>query len=199
MRVSGSLLTGIWNIFVPDVLQTGLSSNESPSPFDSEKSWYAIYVRSRHEIKVAEQLKQKGISHLVPMIKEVRQWSDRKKKVKVPLFRGHVFVNIDLLKEKISVVQSEGVVKFIGIKGVPSMIPPHEIRWLNILNDHADTVHHEISHKVGERVNVIGGPFKGVQGEVVEIRNTSRLLISFESISQVVSIEITADLLKKTN
>ncbi|MFQ6610317.1 MAG: UpxY family transcription antiterminator [Fidelibacterota bacterium] len=182
---------------MPDLSCPTEISHESPFTLDEGKKWYAIYVRSRHEIKVAEQLKQKGITHLVPMVKEIRQWSDRKKKVKVPLFRGYVFVNIDLSKEKFSVLQNDGVVKFIGIKGVPSMIPQHEIRWLNILNENTETVKYETDIQVGESVSVVAGPFKGIQGEVIEVRNTSRLVISFESISQIISIEIAPDLLKK--
>ncbi|NQU67715.1 MAG: UpxY family transcription antiterminator [Candidatus Marinimicrobia bacterium] len=182
---------------MPDLSNIQSSDLKSPYPVGDQQKWYAIYVKSRHELKVSESLTQKEIINLVPQIKVVRQWSDRRKTVKIPLFRGYVFVNIDFSKEKFAVLQNYGVVKFIGIKGIPSIIPDHEIRWLDILIENSDTVQYESSLRIGEKVAVIAGPFKGIQGQIIDIRNTTRLLISFESISQMVSIEISPDYLKK--
>ena len=197
MKVSGILSTGTANITMSDPAPAHPGKIKAPFPSTDQKSWYAIYVRSRHELTISDLLTQKGIANLVPVVDEIRQWSDRRKKVTVPLIRGYVFVNIDISREKFVVLQNEGVVKFIGTKGVPSIIPEHEIRWLNLLTTHSDTARYENSLKVGQNVIVIAGPFKGIRGQIVEIRNTTRLLISFESISQVVSIEISPEYLKK--
>ena len=64
------------------------------------KHWYALYVRSHHEKKVHQLLQEKNIKSSLPLIKTVRIWSDRKKKVEVPLFQGYVFVKIDIQKDK---------------------------------------------------------------------------------------------------
>ena len=85
-------------------------NNYSSTP---SKNWYAIYVRSRHEKYVYSELQQKGIESSLPLVTQTRQWSDRKKKVEVPLFRGYVFVNIDISKDKMNVLQTDGVVKFV--------------------------------------------------------------------------------------
>ena len=68
-------------------------------------SWYAINVKSRHEKYVHDQLKRKNIESSLPMASVIRQWSDRKKKVEIPLFRGYVFVNIDIQYEKLNVLR----------------------------------------------------------------------------------------------
>ena len=60
------------------------------------KKWYAIYVKSRHEKNVFQELCDKGIKSSIPLIKQTRQWSDRKKIIDVPLFAGYVFVNINI-------------------------------------------------------------------------------------------------------
>ena len=62
------------------------------------KSWYAVYVRSHHEKKVYHLFLEKGIKASLPLIKTTSQWSDRKKKIERPLFRGYVFVWIDIDK-----------------------------------------------------------------------------------------------------
>ena len=52
--------------------------------------WYALYTKPRWEKKVAKALEKIGIIVYCPMITEVRQWSDRKKKVTLPLFKSYV-------------------------------------------------------------------------------------------------------------
>jgi transcription antitermination factor NusG len=58
------------------------------------KYWHAIYVSSRAEKKVCENLSNKNIEAYVPVVKTIRQWSDRKKKIELPLISGYVFVRI---------------------------------------------------------------------------------------------------------
>ena len=72
--------------------------------------WYAVYVRSRHEKKVHQLFQEQGLTSFLPLLETWKQWSDRKKKVSDPLFRGYVFVNIDLFKDRIKVLDTEGVV-----------------------------------------------------------------------------------------
>ena len=61
-----------------------------------KKNWHAIYVASRQEKKVLEALLNKKIEAYLPLIKTLRQWSDRKKLVEFPLMPGYVFVKEDL-------------------------------------------------------------------------------------------------------
>ncbi|MBK6836162.1 MAG: UpxY family transcription antiterminator [Bacteroidetes bacterium] len=58
------------------------------------KNWFALYVSSRAEKKVMESLLTKGIQAYAPLVKTVRNWSDRKKTVELPLLNGYVFVYI---------------------------------------------------------------------------------------------------------
>src|SRR6188472_2452236 len=76
------------------------------------KNWHAIYVKSRTEKKVGEALEARNIEAYVPVVKTMRQWSDRKKMVELPLLNGYVFVNITL-KEQDVVLQTRGVVNFV--------------------------------------------------------------------------------------
>ena len=60
-------------------------------------NWYVIYTKPRSEKKVAERLSEDGVEVYCPMIKTIRQWSDRKKKVLLPMFPGYVFVHVSLM------------------------------------------------------------------------------------------------------
>ena len=161
------------------------------------KYWYAIYVRSRYEKKVHQLLLEKGIESSLPLIKTTRKWSDRKKKVEIPLFRGYVFVRLDISIDKLDILQTDGVVKFIGIRNKPSRIPDEEIHWVHMMVEESNTVKNEKEIPVGQKVRVAAGPFKGVEGVAMRAGNQSRLVVVIESIMNAVSVEISPNYLEK--
>ncbi|HWQ26505.1 MAG TPA: UpxY family transcription antiterminator [Chlorobaculum sp.] len=158
--------------------------------------WYAVYVRSRYEKKVHQQLLEKGMTSFLPLIETIRQWSDRKKKVDAPLFSGYVFVKIDHHKECVTVLDTEGVVRFIGIGRHPSVIAERDIDWLKRLVREPDAVGRTVaSIPTGRKVRVLAGPFKDFEGVVMKEGREERLVVFFDSIMQGVEITILPDLL----
>ena len=171
-------------------------SSESEMCKSHIKYWYAVYVQSRHEKKVHQLFEEKGIESSLPLIKTTRKWSDRKKKVEIPLFRGYVFVKIDVGRDKLNILKTDGVVKFIGIKKKPSRIPDEEIHWLHMIVKKSDSVKNEKEIPAGQKVCVTAGPFKGIEGVVMLSGNQSRLVIVIESIMNAVSVEISPNYLE---
>ena len=107
--------------------------------------WYAVYVRSRYEKKVHQLLLEQNVASFLPLLETWRLWSDRKKKVSEPLFRGYLFVNLDIHKENIKVIDTEGVVKFVGIGRKPSVISEKDIDWLKKLIREPDAINRTVS------------------------------------------------------
>ncbi len=158
--------------------------------------WYALYVRSRYEKRVHQLLLEQNVVSFLPLLDTWKQWSDRKKKVSEPLFRSYLFVNIAMRKEKIAVLDTEGVVKFIGIGKTPSVIFQRDIDWLKQLVREPDAVHRTVdSLPPGQKVRVLAGPFKDFEGVVVRQGRESRLVVFFESIMQGVEVTISPDVL----
>lgn len=123
-------------------------------------------------------------------------WSDRKRKVLEPLFRGYVFVKTDL-RNSYNILETDGVVRFVGIREKPSLIPEKQIEWLQRIVAGPEHVKREHYLNVGERVRVIGGPLLGVEGIVKQLNGETRVVLSLTSIVQSVSVRIDADLLKR--
>ena len=155
-----------------------------------DKNWFAVYVKSRHEKSVYSELQQKGIESSLPLVTQTRQWSDRKKKVEVPLFRGYVFVNIDISKDKMNVLQTDGVVKFVTFCNKTVSIPSEQMYWLDQLLMSELQVESEQDFPLGGEVDVTFGPLKGLRGRVKQKNSKSRLVVWFDSIMQGVSVEI---------
>ena len=52
---------------------------------EMEKKWFAVFTKPRSEKKVHDRFEEHEIESFLPLIKTVRQWSDRKKTLKLPL------------------------------------------------------------------------------------------------------------------
>ena len=76
------------------------------------KKWFVIYTKPRTEIKVSQRLSVLGIENYTPTRMEIRQWSDRKKKIAVALLPSMVLVNLNE-KEVNKVFEVAGVVRYL--------------------------------------------------------------------------------------
>lgn len=94
-----------------------------------EKQWFVLYVKRRQEFKVAACLENIGVRCFVPYITEVRQWSDRKKKIKVPLLPSMLLVFIEE-KDIPKVFTVPGPVRFLFEHGKRAIVSGHEIAAL---------------------------------------------------------------------
>jgi transcription antitermination factor NusG len=157
---------------------------------EQEPQWFAIHVRSRHEKKVAEDLQQRGIDNFLPIIRQVRRWSDRKKVVEFPLFSCYVFVRIlPAPKSRISVLTSSGVLGFIG-PGQGTAIPYEQIESIRrlVLNDVHVTPESYV--KVGQRVRIRGGALDGVEGVLAGCGKDQKLIVSVDTIQRSISVSL---------
>ena len=142
---------------------------------ESVFSWYAVYTAARAEKKVKERLDQIGIENYLPLRTEYRVWSDRKKKVSVPLISGYTFV---------PVLTTPGVVTFLKEKGKAVAIPAEQIERLRFVENQADEPL-EISYEdipAGTLVEVVRGKLAGFQGEMVQIRDKYRIVLRLEKL-----------------
>src|SRR5438309_978091 len=91
-------------------------------------SWYAVHTRSRHEKRIAGELQSRGVTTFLPLVTEMHKWSDRSKKVEVPLFSCYVFVNLaESLEERVTVLRTSGVVSLLGGNHQGTSIPESQI------------------------------------------------------------------------
>src|SRR5713226_8349817 len=88
--------------------------------------WYAIQTRSRHEKVVRDQLAAKRITHLLPLWRKRSIWKDRINFVEVPLFGGYLF-GYFALQDKVTVPETVGVARLVGINGKPVPVPDKQI------------------------------------------------------------------------
>ncbi|HZQ17952.1 MAG TPA: UpxY family transcription antiterminator [Terriglobales bacterium] len=174
------------------MVMTLLATNNSVVPAAvqaSDPAWYAAYTCARHEKRVAQQLKDRGIEYFLPLYRSVRRWKDRKKELELVLFPSYVFVRIELIA-RLQVLQLPGVVRFVAFDGRPAVLPGTDIEALrNGLSHNVIAEHHPFLN-VGRRVKVVYGPLSGAEGILVRRKSESRLVISIEAIMRSIAVEI---------
>ncbi|MDQ1167524.1 UpxY family transcription antiterminator [Flavobacterium sp. SORGH_AS_0622] len=151
-------------------------------------NWYVVYTKPKWEKKVADKLSQLGIETYCPLITQVKQWSDRKKKIEVPLFNSYVFVQLSD-SERNSVFQVAGVVRYLFWLGKPAIVKDQEIEIIkksikapNISDVTVSAI------QVGDKIKLESGAFSNQNAIVQEISNSYYTLV-LETLGCVLKIK----------
>jgi transcription antitermination factor NusG len=153
--------------------------------------WFAAWTRSRQEKAAASLLQALGVPHFLPLQSEIRQWSDRKQTVEVPLFSGYVFVRIDPSQEnKLQVLKTPGIVGLVGNHQGPVPIPDRQIEDIRIVLDRRVDCLVLPPLAEGDRVRVVRGALQGVEGKLLRSNSTLRLVISIEMIHKSLAVSV---------
>ena len=159
-------------------MKTNVYSSESelesivPVTTDREahpKRWIAALVQMCMEKKVGERLTKLGIENYVPTQTEIRQWSDRKKKVERVVIPMVVFVHTDEKTERSLRMHSfiRKILTYPGQKAA-AVIPDEQIDRLKFMLKQADSPVELMPEnlRVGDRVRIARGALKGLEGEL---------------------------------
>lgn len=154
-------------------------------------SWHAVYVKSRAEKKAQQDLQAQGIETFLPVQRKLRQWSDRKKWVEMPLISGYLFVKI-CRKEYDQVLQSNNVVTYVRFEGKAAIVPDDQIEYLKLMLNQQDSEVEVTREKLksGQMVEVVAGPFIGLKGKLQKIKGKSKVAIELEQLGYSAMVEI---------
>lgn len=159
-------------------------------PEPESEAWFAVQTRYRFEKKVAAQLSSKGMEVFMPLRKENRAWTDRKKVVTVPLFPGYAFVrSAKSVALRLLVLQTSGVMGFVSFAGTAAVVPQKQIADLRLLLEQDVPFSLYPFVQAGQRVRIRGGCLHGVEGLLTQ-REKGKVVISIESIQRSLAIEI---------
>jgi len=165
------------------------------------RRWYVLYTRSRQEKKVRERFQVEEIECYLPLERKLRIWSDRKKWIEEPIFRSYIFVRVDVgnYHEYLKVLKTEGVVHFVRIEKKPVPVADSLIEAIRKYEASGEYIseEEEAQLKVGDTVEVVRGPMKGLIGTLVSIGKKRKVRIMVEAVQQAVYLNIRKSFLRK--
>lgn len=160
---------------------------------EDKTKWFALYTKPRFEKKACEDLKSKGFESYLPTYKTLRQWSDRKKMVELPLFPSYCFVNINP-SDYHEPLQAQGIIKYVWFENKPMPIPEKEIESIKILCGSMLPLElSPINLSVGQKVIITNGALSGIEGEYVKNSGKRKVLVRINSINHGVIVNIDSE------
>lgn len=168
-----------------------------------EKLWYVVNTYSGHEESVKEKLLMRTESMgmqdyiyrvIVPETTEIEVKDGVKKEKKKKMFPGYVLVEMVMSDEAWYIVRNTpGVTGFIGSSGKgakPTPLLPQEIDRI-LANMGMSRMDLESELAIGDKVNIVDGPFKGMMGTVdtIDLEN-SRLNVLIDLFGQETPVEV---------
>ena len=163
----------------------------TPVTVSEEPRWYAIHTRARHEKAVTAQLHRIGVTTFLPLIRQTHRWSDRQKTIQCVLFDCYTFVCLEAYAKKHRpILETPGVIGFVGIRGVGLPIPEKEIENIrNLLANNIPCTPYPFL-RTGRRVRIRGGCMDGLEGILVAKNSDQSLVVSVEMIQRALAVRI---------
>ena len=144
-----------------------------------------------------DRLVAKGIETLLPLQRELRQWSDRKKWVETPLFSGYIFTYISQ-RDWNTVSFAEGILTYVRSEGKAAVIRPDQINQIKCITANSESLSlvDEADIQIGEMVDVVAGPFAGMHGEMVNYKGSNKLAIRIQQLERILLVHLPANYIK---
>ena len=148
------------------------------------KKWFVVYTKPRNEIKVSQRLSVLGVENYTPTRIEVRQWSDRKKKIEVPLLPSMVLVSLNE-KEVNKVFEVAGAVRYLFEKGKRAEVSNEEVLAMKY---YLDNSYHSNKEElaIGETVKV---PLLEEEATVIAVKGKN-CLAQLKKLGAIVSFQL---------
>lgn len=165
----------------------------------SKKKWLVAYVKMHHEKRVRDKLTDLGVENFLPVQTEIRQWSDRKKKIESVLIPMMIFVRVNT-EEQHTVITQPSVLRYLVLRGehAPTEIPENQMDQFRFMLDFSEQPVNFNTDKLrtGEKVKVIKGPLSGLEGELVNVEGKSNIAIRIAQLGCAV-VEINCNMVEK--
>jgi transcription antitermination factor NusG len=171
---------------IQEPLGTDLMIKQEPA------NWYAVQTRARNEKAISERLQEQGLTTFLPLVTEIRKWSDRKKKVELPLFSCYVFVKLEPSNndDRMRVYRTNGVFRIVSMRGEAIPIPDEQIDALRtVVTQQVPWSAHPFL-KIGQRVRIRGGSLEGVEGVLLSQSEGRTLIISVDAIQRSLAVRV---------
>jgi transcription antitermination factor NusG len=183
-------------LVIPPVLDRGVTKPRAETsaifPCASKRTWFAVYTAPRHEKFVQAQLIAKQIQSFLPLYTTIRKWKNGvRREIRHPLLPGYVFVCLDA-DERLPVLQTSGVVYFVGNGTAPSPLDDYEMHALRVGAERSSLVPHAFL-STGDSVCITRGPFRGVRGYVEQDGGDLTFVVTIQLIQKSFAIRVLAD------
>lgn len=147
------------------------------------RQWLVAYVQWCLEKKTAQRLAAMGIECYLPVQSEIRQWSDRRKRVDCLVIPMMIFVHVTP-QERPLPLSLQAVSRYMVLRGesTPAVIPDEQMDRFRFMLDYSPEAVEMCSAPLapGDAVKVIKGPLAGLEGELITVNGKSKVAVRLD-------------------
>ena len=159
-----------------------------PSAACAVPEWFALYVMTRHEKRVAQHLQVRQIEHFLPLYETRRKWRDGSNvTVQLPLFPSYLFVRA-VRGQRVRALEVPGVLSAVGKRESCAISDSYIDSLRKVVTLGKVEPHPYLAS--GTVVHIRSGVLAGLQGIVVRQKSSCRVVLSLELIEKSVSVEV---------
>ena len=151
--------------------------------------WFAILARTGREKNATLLLENAGYECYLPLVKFIRQWSDRMKEIEQPLFSGYLFCRMNP-SNRLPVLMAPGVIQIVGVGKAPIPVAEEEIVAIQRAGKSGLSIMPWPYLQVGHVARIEDGPLRGMEGIVIKIKSGLKLVLSVNLLQRSVAVEI---------
>ncbi|HYM08284.1 MAG TPA: transcription termination/antitermination NusG family protein [Terriglobales bacterium] len=182
---------------LPAALQESDASHHSAALCGQEEAeqWFALRVKPRQEKATSRLLEAKGYEAFLPLCRQQHHYGKRLREFDLVLFPGYLFCRFDVLA-RLPVLTTPGIIRLVGAGPAPVPVDEREINALRTAVLARLPMEPHPFLQTGARVQITGGSLAGVEGIVVDLRNSLRLVLSITLLQRSVLVEIDRNLVR---
>lgn len=158
--------------------------------------WYLLHCKARQEARAKLNIENQGYDTCLPTVKMQKTIRGKRQVVEEALFPSYLFIQIDMENANFNAIRStRGVNGFVRFGGVPSKIPEKVVEQFQLLEQNDDAP--EILFASGTKVEIIDGPFAGLQAVYSMPKGEERCMVLLDMMGKQQQLEIEEIKLRK--
>ena len=173
-----------------------MPTTDNPEPCQAESTrWFVCQTHPRKEKQALQNLANQGFATFCPRQRKYQKMGRRQVERLEPLFPGYVFVLLDLDRQGWhSINGTYCVTKLIGFGGAPNSKPaPAPVGLVEDFQRRSDPSGElKFAEPLvpGDRVRVVGGAFANLYGVLEMAKNTERVTVLMQILSQETRVSL---------
>ncbi|RUO62632.1 transcription/translation regulatory transformer protein RfaH [Pseudidiomarina insulisalsae] len=164
-------------------------------------TWYVIQTKPKQELRARANLENQAFHVALPMLTLERIRRGKRTPSTEPLFPGYIFVKIDDYTQNFHKIRSTfGVNKLVMFGETPARLSDELVAQMLTIGDDTPEVkelQRQLAPQVGDKVEILDGPFKGLLAEIVQLDGASRCIVLLDFLHKQIRAEFELSNLKR--
>jgi len=165
----------------------------SEKPETNHQAWYVVHTKPRQENRALENLQNQGFNCFLPTMQVQKLRNQKVQTITEPMFSRYLFIQLDDQTQNWGPIRSTlGVSKLVSFGPQPAKVPHEFIAFLH--EAPVETI--ERMFAPDDNVQVVSGPFKGLEGKYMAHDGETRAFVLVELLGQPQKLRMAVESLR---